>query len=115
MATAAILLNTTYKLANSEYAIALRVIHERKTKYYSISTLVTNQNRCFKCSVENWKAAEVEDNGLGKLRKNFLAYKECNTVLESKLSEAQKILQRYEAESIMFTFDLFESDLKRKE
>ena len=47
MATVAIVLNTTYKLANSEYAVALRVIHERKTKYYSISTLVTNQGLSF--------------------------------------------------------------------
>ena len=40
MATIAVVLNTTKKLTNNQYAIALRVTHERQSKYYAFSTLV---------------------------------------------------------------------------
>jgi len=115
MATIAIVLKTTKKLTNNEFAVALRVTHERQSKYYVINTLITNQSLKFRCKTEDWKQAEAEDNGLGKFRKSFKTYKECNTVLEAKLSEAHKILQRYELESTPFDFEQFESDLKRKE
>jgi integrase/recombinase XerD len=85
MASVAIVLNTTYKLANSEYAVAIRVTHERKQKYHALTKLVVDQTLPFKCSVEHWKPAE--DNGLGKFRKTFLPYKECNAVLKTKLAE----------------------------
>jgi len=115
MATVAIVLNTTYKLANSQYAVALRVTHERKPKYYSISSLVANQNYHFHCTIDHWKPAELEDNGLGRFRKSFIYYKECNEILKTKLSEANKILQRYDQNNQPFTFEAFESDLKHKE
>ncbi|WP_345104515.1 hypothetical protein [Mucilaginibacter panaciglaebae] len=105
MATVAIVLNTTYRLLNNEYAVSLRVTHERKQKYYSINTLIVDQSISFKCSIEHWRPAEAEDNGLGKFRKSFIAYKECNIVLKAKLSEAQTILTRYEDQCIHFSFN----------
>lgn len=115
MATIAIVLNTTKKLANEQYSVALRVTHQREKKYYAINSLVINQTLKFRCSIIEWKPAEVEDNGLGKFRKQFKAYKECNAILEAKLNEANKILKRYESEGLDFDFTVFEADLKRKE
>jgi len=114
MAKTAIVLNTTYKLANNYYTVALRVTHERKPKYFSIETLVTNQTLKFRCTINEWKAAELEDNGLGKFKKNFPNYKACNEILEAKLIEANAILKRYENDKIEFNFDQFERDLKQK-
>lgn len=74
MASVAIVLNTTYKLANGEYAVALRVTHERKQKYYSLNTLVTDQSLPFKCIIEQWIPAGAEDGGLGKFRKTTLLH-----------------------------------------
>jgi integrase/recombinase XerD len=114
MATVAIVLKTTKKLLNNEYAVAIRVTHEREPRYITISTLVTNQSLKFRCRPEDWKPAESEDNGLGKFRRSFPTYKECNSILESKLDEAQRILQRYEKEGTQYSFMLFESDIKGK-
>jgi integrase/recombinase XerD len=111
----AIVLNTTKKLTNDEYSIALRVTHKREKKYFAINSLLTNQTSRFRCLISEWKPAEVEDNGLGKLRKHFKAYKEYNSILEAKLIEAQNLLKRYELDGLEFNFTLFESDLKRKE
>ncbi|PJJ83640.1 hypothetical protein CLV57_0626 [Mucilaginibacter auburnensis] len=60
-----------------------------------------------RCKVEDWKPAELEDNGLGKFRKTF---KECNTILEAKLTEAQAILKRHDKEGLGFSFEQFEID-----
>jgi len=114
MASVAIVLNTTYKLSNGEYAVALRVTHERKQKYYAISTLIINSSLPFKCSTNDWIAASAEDNGLGRFRKSFENYKECNEVLRQKLHDAQRILKRYEDDSVMFSFPFFEAALKDK-
>jgi integrase/recombinase XerD len=115
MATVAVVLNTTKKLSNNEYSVAIRVTHQRDKKYYSISTLLTNQSLKFRCKLEDWKPAEIEDNGLGKFRKAHQSYKECNATLESKLIEARKVLERYDNDGMSFSFDQFEADLKRKE
>jgi integrase len=115
MATLATVLNTTKKLSNAEYAVAIRVTHERQSKYISISKLVLNQALNFRCIPEHWKSAATEDNGLGKFRKSHPNYKECNSILEGKLVEAQKLLQRYETDKLPFTFEQFEVDLKHKE
>ncbi|MGN6641256.1 MAG: tyrosine-type recombinase/integrase [Mucilaginibacter sp.] len=115
MATVAIVLNTTYKLSNGEYAVALRVTYERRPKYYALSTLITNQSLSFQCNPTVWRPAQSEDNGLGRFRKTFKGYKDCNAVLEAKLIEAQKILQRYDSDGIVFSFEQFETDLKHKE
>lgn len=115
MAKIAIVLNTTYKLANNEYAVALRVTHDRRSRYFAISTLITNQSLTFKCTTDQWKAAQAEDNGLGRFRKSFRTFKECNNVLEVKLAEGNKILKRYDDEGVAFDFDRFEADLKHKE
>jgi len=115
MATVAVVLNTTKKLSNDEFSIALRTTHCRKRKYYSISTLITNQSLKFRCKVSDWKPAEAEDNGLGKFRKSYPLYKECNTILEAKLVEATKILQRYDTDGVSFSFDVFENDLRKGE
>lgn len=115
MATIAIVLKTTQKTTNDEYPVALRVTHERQSKYFVLKTLVTNQALKWRCKCSEWKPAQIEDNGLGKFRKNFEFYKECNIVLENKLNEARNLLQRYELERIDFTFKQFEFDLKRKD
>jgi len=115
MATVSVVLNTTKKLSKEEYSVAIRVTHNRDKKYYSLSTLVVNQSLKFRCALEHWKAAEIEDNGLGKFRKTHPSYKECNLILETKLKESKLILQRYEADNIAFHFEQFEADLKHKE
>lgn len=115
MASIAVVLNTTKKLSNDQYAIALRVTHERHSKYFAFSTLVTNQSIKWRSNAEDWKPASDEDNGFGKLKKSFKNYKEYNSILETKLSEANKILKRYDDENVAFSFELFEADLKKKE
>lgn len=114
MATIAVVLNTTKKLSNNEYSVAIRVTHNRERKYHSISNLITNQTLRFRCTVDDWKPAEAEDNGLGKFRKSFIGYKECNIILKEKLDSALKILDRYEKESLAFNFERFEADIKHK-
>lgn len=115
MATIAIVLKTKQKLSNNEYAVALRVTHERQSRFFALSMLATNQSLQWRCKLEDWKPAEAEDNGLGKFRKSHPSYKECNSVLEGKLVEAQRLLQKYQVDKIPFSFAQFESDLKRKE
>jgi hypothetical protein len=44
MATVAVVLKTTKKLSNNEYAVAIRATHDRQSRYYPLSTLVTNQS-----------------------------------------------------------------------
>ncbi|MDT3403612.1 site-specific integrase [Mucilaginibacter terrae] len=114
MATIAIVLKTTKKLLNGEYAVALRITHDRQSRYFVISTLLTDQTLKLRCKPEEWKPAEAEDNGLGRFRKTFKGFKECNGLLETKLAEAQKILRGYELEAVPFDFERFEADLKGK-
>jgi len=115
MATVAVVLKTTKKLSNNEYAVAIRATHERQSRYYPLSTLVTNQSLPWRCALDDWKPAEQEDNGLGRFRKTFPAYKECNEVLQIKLTEAQRVLKRYDDGNTEFSFEQFEADLKQKE
>lgn len=115
MATIAIVLKTTKRLSNDEYAVALRVTHDRQSRYYVLNTLLTNQSLKLRCKVKDWRPATLEDNGLGKFLRTFKEYKEGNAILEAKLAEAKKILQRYDLENLAFSFDHFEADLKRKE
>jgi integrase/recombinase XerD len=115
MATVAIVLNTTKKLTNDEYSIAIRVTHNRIQKYHAISSLVTNQTLNFRCRAVDWRPAEREDNGFGKLRASFDRYKEYNHILENKLKEARLILERYEQDGLAFSFEQFEISLKHKE
>ncbi|WP_345954178.1 phage integrase SAM-like domain and Arm DNA-binding domain-containing protein [Mucilaginibacter sp. PAMB04168] len=115
MATIAVVLKTKQKLSNGEFAVALRVTHDRHSRFIVINTLLTDQSLKLRCRTEEWKPAEAEDNGLGRFRKTFKGYKECNAILETKLAEAHKILRRYESEGIAFDFIQFETDLKRKE
>ncbi|RZM24755.1 MAG: hypothetical protein EOO88_21740 [Pedobacter sp.] len=112
MATVATVLKTTKKLSNNEYAVAIRVTHERLSKYIAISTLVTNQSLKWRCSTDTWKAATEEDNGLGKFRKAHPSYKDCNSILEIKLKEANNILNRYDEQQLPFSFELFDADLR---
>jgi len=60
MATVAVVLKTTKKLSNNEYAIAIRATHERQSRYYPFSTLVTNQSLPWRCRIEDWKPAEAK-------------------------------------------------------
>ncbi|WPU94315.1 Arm DNA-binding domain-containing protein [Mucilaginibacter sabulilitoris] len=62
MATIAIVLNTTKKLSNGEYAVALRVTHDRQSKYYSLSMLMTNQSLKWRCTNERGSLRFVKDN-----------------------------------------------------
>lgn len=112
MATIAIVLNTTYKLENREYSVALRVTHDRKPKYFSLSSLINNNNLSFQCNKENWRSAEKEDNGLGRFRKSVNGYKQLNEILETKHKLAQDILSNYDNLAIPFSFDRFVQDLK---
>ncbi len=115
MVNVAVVFNTTKKLINNEHPVSLRVTHQYKRKYYALNTLLTDQSYKFRCTPDQWKAAEAEDSGLGKFRKGFSTYKECNTILEAKLLEANKILQRYDTEGAAFSFEQFEADLKKRE
>lgn len=114
MATVAVVLKTTQKLANNEYGIALRVTHERQSRYFAISKLISTNTINFRCRVEQWKNAELEDNGLGKFKKTFQGYKEANGLLEGKLLDARKILKAYDDQNIPFDFQRFEDNLKGK-
>src|SRR5687768_3074024 len=113
MATVAIVLNTTKKLSNGEFSVSLRVSQNKSKKYYSINTLLTDQSVKFQCSVADWIPATPEDHGLGKFKRTFQKFKECNSLLKLKLAEAQQILRGYDEGNIMFSFDRFETDLKR--
>jgi integrase/recombinase XerD len=113
MATVAIVLNTTKKLSNGDFTVSLRVSQNKTKKYYSINTLLNDQSMRFYCSSENWIPAKAEDNGLGKFKRTFKAFKEYNVILEKKLSEAQQILKSYDEADIVFSFERFEIDLKR--
>ncbi|HTK20169.1 MAG TPA: site-specific integrase [Mucilaginibacter sp.] len=115
MASIAVVLNTTKKLSNDEYTVSLRITHDRQSQYFAFSNLLVNHTIKWRCRKEDWKPAETEDNGLGKFRRSFGPYKECNAILEAKLQEAQAILQRYDTEGLAFSFEQFEADLKRKE
>lgn len=112
MAYIAIVLNTTYKLDNNEFSVALRITHERKSKYYSISSLITNKSLSFQGTKDQWRPAEKEDNGLGRFRKSVTGYKELNEVLTAKLKQAQEILNNFDSMDVPFSFDRFEQDLK---
>lgn len=115
MATVAVVLKTTKKLSNNEYAVAIRATHERQSRYYPLSTLLTNQSLPWRCAIEDWRPAELEDNGFGRFRKTFLPYKECNDILKTKLTEAQRVLKKYDENNTVFSFEQFEFDLKKKE
>jgi integrase len=115
MATIAIVLKTKQKLSNNEYAVSLRVTHNRQSRFFTISALVTNQSLKWRCTLADWKPAEAEDNGLGRFRRSFSAFKECNALLEAKLKEANSILKTYDTQGIAFTFERFEANLKQKE
>jgi integrase len=115
MATVAIVLNISKRLSNNEHPVALRVTHQYKRKYYSINSLLTDQSIKFRCKPIQWRQPQAEDNGLGKFLRTFSTYKECNSLLETKLKEACNILKRYDEEGFLFSFEQFESDLNRKE
>lgn len=112
MATVAIVLKTTKKLLNNEYAIALRVTHERISRYYTISSLVTDQSLKFRCSASDWRPAKAEDNGLGRFLKTVKPYKELNAILEAKLILARKFINECENDGISFDYDEFEKKLR---
>lgn len=113
MATVAIVLNTSKKLSNGQFTVSLRVTQRKQQKYFSINALVQDQSKKFQCHVENWIPPKAEDNGLGKFKRTVKGYKEYNSVLERKLTEAQQILKNYDESDIVFSFDRFEIDLKR--
>jgi len=112
MATVAIILKTKKQLSNGEFAVTLRVTQNRIRKYYNLSTLVVDQSLNFRCTPENWRAAELEDNGLGLFLRTVKGYKQLNAILEEKLSLAQSILREYDQLDIPFDFEKFEQDLR---
>ncbi len=112
MATVAIVLKTKQQLSNGEYTVALRVTQNRIRKYYNLSTLVVDQSLNFRCTIEQWRSAELEDNGLGLFLRTVKDYKQLNFILEEKLSLAQSILRKYDQDDIPFDFDQFEQDLR---
>jgi integrase/recombinase XerD len=115
MATVATVLKTTKKLSNNEYAVAIRATHNRQSRYYPLSTLMVNHTLPWRCHSNDWLAATIEDNGFGRFRKSFTAYKECNLILREKLSQAQELLKQYDEMNLDFCFESFEADLKQKE
>lgn len=113
MATLAVVLNTTKKLSNGQYTVSLRVTQTKIQKYFSINALVQEQSVKFQCGIDDWMPPRPEDNGLGKFKKTVRGYKDLNSVLSMKLSEAQRIVRSYDESGIVFSFDRFEMDLKR--
>ena len=97
MATASIVLKTTKTLLNDEYSVAIRITHDRASRYYPISTLVTNQSHRWRCTKDKWRPAEPEDNGLGRFRKSVNEYREMNELLATKLKLAQDLLSAYDS------------------
>ncbi|MOA43005.1 hypothetical protein D3C78_1651140 [compost metagenome] len=67
MATLAIVLKTTKKLANGEYAVSLRITHERIRKYININNLTIDGALNFRCTIEHWREALPEDNAWNKM------------------------------------------------
>jgi integrase/recombinase XerD len=114
MATVAIVLNTSKKLSNNEHPIALRVTNQYIRKYFSIATLLNDQSLKFRCSTNDWRPPQAEDDGLGRLLKTYKAYKACNDILAKKLIEAKGILKTYDDNGVVFTFEQFEADLKNR-
>lgn len=112
MATVAIVLKTKQQLSNGEFAVALRVTQNRVRKYFNLSTLVVDQSLNFRCTLEQWRPASLEDNGLGLFLRTVKGYKELNHILEEKLSLAHNILRRYDQDDIPFDFERFEEDLR---
>jgi integrase/recombinase XerD len=112
MATVAIVLKTKQPLSNGEFTVALRVTQNRIRKYFNLSTLVTDQSLKFRCTLEHWRPAELEDNGLGLFLRTVKGYKQLNAILEEKLNLAQSILREYDQSDIPFDFDNFEQDLR---
>ena len=113
MATIAIVLNTSKKLLNGEYSVALRVTHMRTSKYFAINKLLTNQSLKFQATIAQWIPPTQEDNGLGKFKRCVYNYKTLNSLLALKLEEAKKLLTQYDDNEVIFTFDRFEADLRR--
>lgn len=112
MATVAIVLKTKQQLSNGEYTVALRVTQNRIRKYYNLSTLVVDQTLNFRCTIEQWRPATLEDNGLGLFLRTVKNYKLLNQILEEKLSLAQNLLRDYDRDDIEFDFDKFEQGLR---
>ncbi|WP_256014236.1 site-specific integrase [Desertivirga xinjiangensis] len=112
MASVAIVLKTKQKLSNNEFAVALRVTHERVSKYYTLSSLVSDLTLKFKASVEQWRPAQAEDNGLGRFLKAVPQFKELNEILSQKLTLAKDLLKDYDNEGEDFCFERFEADIR---
>jgi integrase len=111
MATVAIVLKTKQKLSNNQYAVALRVTHNRISRYISINSLLIDQTNKFRCTVDEWKPAALEDDGLGKFLKSIPNYKHLNFILQEKLTSAKKALQKWGDDEI-FDFEKFEQELR---
>jgi len=112
MASVAIVLKTTKKLNNNEYAVALRATHDRLSRYYTLSGLVNDPTLNFRCRLDQWRNADVEDNGLGRFLKTVPSFKELNIVLSNKLSYANSLLKEYANEGVEFSFEQFEHDIR---
>lgn len=112
MATVAMVLKTKQQLSNGEFAVSLRVTQNRIRKYYNLSSLVVDQSLNFRCTIEQWRSAELEDNGLGLFLRAVKGYKQLNLILEEKLTLAQNILRQYDQEDMEFDFERFEQDLR---
>jgi hypothetical protein len=84
MASVAIVLKTTKKLATDEYAVALRVTHERVSKYFVLNSLVSDPTLKFKARHEDWRPPQPEDDGLGKFLKTVPDFRKLNDILSQK-------------------------------
>lgn len=95
MASLKIILYETGKLKDGRIPIMLRLIIDRKSKYYSPGTTL----KCFK---EQW------DNEQKEFRKNFQNYKKANRNIHAFFNKAEDIILELEKENKTFTHDEFE-------
>ncbi len=112
MASVAVVLKTTKKLSNNEYAVALRVTHERTSRYFTFTGLVSDPTLKFRATLDQWRPATAEDSGLGRFLKTVPNYKELNLILSQKLFLAHNLLKEYANEGLDFTFEQFEDDFR---
>ncbi|HVD99517.1 MAG TPA: site-specific integrase [Cytophagaceae bacterium] len=91
--TAEVLLYKSKKLADGKHPICLRVTYQRQPKYYSLKESATP---------EEW----IQINSL-KPKKE---YKKTNLTILAATQKANRLLQKYDLDDSIFSFDIFERE-----
>ena len=104
MATITIYRNTQKKIKNGNYPIQVRITHSGQRKYITIGMNGKGLN-----------GNEITFNdAAGLFNKCEPNYKVKNGIIISKLSEAEKILDKFRVGDIPFSFELFEREFIKK-